>query len=107
MAVHKSDSVGTHRSLRLERLLGRQVRAANHRVIGRLEEVRVERSGPHYTVNEYVIGPAGLAERLGLGVRRLFGAAKAGYVARWDQIDLSDASDPRLTCPLEQLKRIE
>jgi hypothetical protein len=55
---------------------------------------------------EYVIGAAGLMERLGVGFKLLFGKAGAGYVARWDQLDISDPERPRLTCGVEELRRL-
>jgi len=94
------------RCLRLENLIGRKVRAGNARVVGRLEEVRVERSRGHYAVTEYVLGPAGLWERLGLAASGIFGAADSGYVARWDQIDVSNPDRLQLTCDLADLRKV-
>lgn len=91
--------------VRLDRLLGRQVRGANNRPIGRIEEFRARRHGNLCVVTEYVIGAAGLMERLGLAARLLVGGTRRGYVARWDQVDLTDADRPRLTCPVEDLAR--
>jgi hypothetical protein len=85
-------------------LLGRQVRAANNRPIGRLEEVRVETRATGCTVSEYLIGVGGLAERLGVGVRLLLGRRIRMRLARWDQLDISDPYHPRLTCPVEELR---
>jgi hypothetical protein len=93
-------------SLRLDRLLGRRVLTANNRPIGRIEEFRAERRGEDWIVTEYVIGAAGLAERLGLGVRLILGIKRAsGYVARWDQMDLSNPARLRISCPVEDLRR--
>jgi hypothetical protein len=93
-------------SLRLDRLLGREVHTANNRRLGRLEEFRAERHGAEWVVTEYVIGAAGLVERLGLGVRLILGIARAsGYVARWDQMDLANPDRPRISCPVEELRR--
>src|SRR3954470_17650710 len=92
--------------VRLERLLGRQVLAANNHALGRLEEVRVERVGNRYVVTEYVIGALGLLERLGIGVKLLFGGRGSGYAARWDQLDINDCEHPRITCPVEELRRL-
>jgi len=90
---------------RLDRLIGRDVLAANNRRIGRLEEFRAERRGDTWVVTEYVIGGAALMERLGLGVRRVLGLAPPrGYVARWDQIDLTIPERPRLRCPVSDLR---
>lgn len=91
---------------RLDRLIGREVLAANNRRIGRLEEFRAERRGETWVVTEYVIGGAAVLERLGLGVRRVLGIAPAaGYIARWDQIDLTTPERPRLTCLVSDLRR--
>ena len=94
------------RELRVDRLLGRQVVAKNHRPIGRLEELRVERDGGEYIITEYVIGAAGLLERLGLGVKLLLGRRRGGFVARWDQLDISDPDHPTLTCAVEELRKL-
>jgi hypothetical protein len=95
------------REVRLDRLLGRQVMDVNHHPVGRIEEFRTETRGTRYVVSEYAIGVGGLMERLGVGVKALFGSRGAGYLARWDQIDLSDPDRPRLTCPIAELRRLE
>jgi hypothetical protein len=94
------------RELRVDRLLGRPVLAKNHQHVGRLEEFRVEKQGRDWAIVEYVIGAAGLFERLGVGVRLLFGKGGGGYVARWDQLDISDPDHPRLTCGIKELRRL-
>ena len=91
------------REVHVELLLGRRVFAANGRSIGRLEEVRAERHGAGCTVTEYVIGPAGLAERLSARLLPLLGR-RHGFIARWDQIDVSDPRHPRLLCSVEELQ---
>jgi hypothetical protein len=94
-------------SLRLDRLLGRRVLAANNRPIGRIEEFRAERQGTGWVVTAYAIGRAGLWERLGLSAQMLFGPATSrGYLARWDQIDLANPEYPRLRCPVDALERL-
>ncbi len=93
-------------NVRLDRLVGREVYTANHRRLGRLEEFRAERRGAGWVISEYVIGAAGLVERLGLGVRTLLGMKRVtGYVARWDQLDVSNPERPTLTCSVESLER--
>jgi hypothetical protein len=92
--------------LRLDRLLGRQVRTANNQRVGRLEECRADKDGRESAITEYVIGAAGLFERLGVGVKLLLGRRVGGYVARWDQLDISDPERPRLTCGVEELQRL-
>jgi hypothetical protein len=102
----KPENVGGARELRLDRLLGRQVVARNNQPVGRLEEFRAERHGNGGIVTGYVIGAAGLVERLGVGLKLLLGRRVGGYVARWDQMDISDPERPRLTCGLEELERL-
>lgn len=94
------------RSLRFDRLLGRMVMTANNRPLGRLEECRVEQRGSAWMVTEWVVGPAGLLERLGLGARLILGLSRGdSYVIRWDQLDLTDPGRPRLTCAVDDLRR--
>ena len=88
----------------LDHLLGRPVLAGNNQTIGRLEEFRLADDGRAPEIVEYVIGVAGLAERLGVGVGLLFGRAGRGYVARWDQLDVRDPEHPRLTCSIHDLR---
>jgi len=94
------------REVRLELAVGRRVRARNGRPIGRLEEVRAD---DRWTVTEFLIGPGAFLERVGMHARSLLGFAihPRGYRARWDQVDLSDPRQPRLTCSLEELERLE
>ncbi len=92
--------------VRLDRLLGRSVIAPNGRRVGRLEEFRAYKEGPGWTVTEFVIGPAGLLERLDLGARLVLGRKSHSYVARWDQLNVDDEQRVRLTCPIEELNRI-
>ena len=91
--------------VRLDRLLGRHVRAKNNRAIGRIEEFRAEPRGTGWVVVAFVIGRAGLWERLGLGARLVAGnAAGRGLLARWNQIDLSNPDVPRLRCAVDELE---
>jgi len=93
-------------ALRLDRLVGRQVLTRNGRRLGRIEEFRAQRRGATWVITEYVIGTAGFLERLGLGARLILGIKPhGGYVARWDQLDLTDADRPRLNCSVEELRR--
>lgn len=94
--------------IRIDRLLGRQVVAANGRPAGRLEEFRTDMRDGECVITAYVIGLAGLglAARFGVGVRALIGLPAVGYVARWDQIDLSNADVPRLTCSVDELEKL-
>ena len=93
-------------SLRLDRLLGRQVYTANNHRLGRLEEFRAERRGSGWVITEYVIGAAGTFERLGLGARLILGLEPAGgYIVRWDQLELGDPQRLRINCPVNELRR--
>jgi sporulation protein YlmC with PRC-barrel domain len=89
----------------VELLLGRPVLAANGHSIGRLEELRAERRGAGCVVTECVIGPAGLVERLSATLVP-FLVRPRGYVARWDQIDLSEPRHARLRCRTEELQQL-
>jgi hypothetical protein len=92
--------------LRMDRLVGRMVIGANHRRVGRIEEIRVERHGDECVVASYALGSGGLLERLGAGTRLLVGGRRAsGYIVRWDQLDVSDVEHPRLRCPVRELAR--
>lgn len=91
------------RLVRVEDLVGRPVRDGGGRVVGRIEDVRVERRGEAYEVVEYRLGAGALLERFAL-VRRWFGRRPAMLVARWDQIDVGRPESPRLTCAAEELR---
>jgi hypothetical protein len=93
----------TRDELYLDALLGRMVVAGNNRPVGRLEEFHAEQRGSHFYIVAFAIGPAGLMERLNVGMRILFGRHRGGKIARWDQIDISDPARPRLTCSVEEL----
>jgi hypothetical protein len=90
----------------LDCLLGREVFTTGGRRVGRVEEFRADKSGGEYVLSEYVIGAAGLFERLGVGVKLLIGLRTGGYVAAWDQVDITDPDRPRLTCPVEALRSL-
>ena len=94
----------TGREWRLDRLLGRPVVNRNGHRVGRIEEFRAEQKGGRWELTGYVIGVAGLAERLGVGLKLLIGRGGGGYVARWDQLDISDPDRPLLTCAIEDLR---
>ncbi len=87
--------------LRAEHLLGRRVRDADGRPLGRLHDIRFEKRGEDYVVTSYLIGAAGWFERMGL-VK--IGMRARGYRARWDQLDLSRPERPTLLCPRSQLE---
>jgi hypothetical protein len=93
-------------SVHLDRLIGRTILTGNNRPLGRLEECRAERRDDSWVITEWVIGSAGLLERLGLGVRMVLGLhTGTSFVARWDQVDISDPERPRLTCSVDELRK--
>jgi sporulation protein YlmC with PRC-barrel domain len=96
-----------HDEVYLDSLVGRTVIAGNNRRVGRLEEFHAEQRGDDFHIVAFVIGSAGLMERLNLGTRALFGRSRGGKIARWDQIDISDPTRPRLTCSVQDLKDLE
>jgi hypothetical protein len=89
----------------LDRLLGRRVHDVEGAVVGRLEEVRAEKARDGWCVAEYLIGPAGLRERLSAGILGRLHGARRGYRARWDQLDISDPEHLRLSCRADELER--
>ena len=102
-----------HQEIRVEALLSRRVRALNGRVIGRIEELRAEPRGRHTVVVEYLLGPAGLLERLSVSIswlplpRQFAGKRASRYRVGWQQMDLSDAERPRLRCSVDELERVK
>jgi hypothetical protein len=99
--------MSTKPEVRVERLLGRTVLAANNHPVGLLEEFRAEKHGHEWIVTGYFIGPAGWLERMDLRARLLVAPKQRGYFARADQMDVSDESHPRLTVPVSELERLE
>jgi hypothetical protein len=84
----------------------------NGHVIGRLEEVIAESENDNYYITEYLIGIYGWIARLATSpiARDLYRALRlakrdCGYRVRWDQLDVSDSSNLRLLCKVEDLKR--
>ncbi|MBW4635125.1 MAG: hypothetical protein KME30_25475 [Iphinoe sp. HA4291-MV1] len=97
--------------IHLELLLDKQVLDSTGKAIGRIEEVRAQKQGDEWVVQEYLIGYPAILERLsawtiGLFILHLFGARKmhSGYSIPWDKLDLTDPEKPRLLCHLDELK---
>jgi hypothetical protein len=82
--------------IHLELLIGRVVRDAAGRRIGRIEEMRAVRRGGVWKVTHFFLGPAGWRARLGLR-----GGARGRGRVRWDALDLSDPERPRLVAARE------
>ncbi|HEV7705215.1 MAG TPA: hypothetical protein VGO46_13030 [Gemmatimonadaceae bacterium] len=101
------------RTIHVELLLDKEVRDAEGRRAGRIEELRAKREGNEIIVEAYHLGPAALLERLAAPVVRMrflrvFGLHKHthGRRARWDQMDLSDPEHPVLRCSLSELAKL-
>jgi hypothetical protein len=92
--------------VKIDRLLGRHVIAPDGRRVGRIEELRAHREGQGWAVTGFVIGAAGLWERLGLGARLVIGRGPRGRVAKWDQVLFEDDGPIRLTCDVSQLQTL-
>jgi hypothetical protein len=90
------------REIYLEDLLGRLVRTAAGRVVGRIEDVRAEPVGDDYLVREVVLGELGLRARL-FGMAAQLPTLQALGLARryrtraipWEWLDFSDPKHPR------------
>ena len=91
------------RTIRAQDLLGRAVRADGGHVVGRIEEIRVDRRGDAYEVTEYLLGSGAFFERMALAQRWFRRSRK--IVAKWDQIDVSRPESPKLLCAPEELTR--
>lgn len=94
------------RECALHELLGRELLGANHQRVGLIEEFRTDSDAEGRVVSRVVIGLAGLLERLDVVRISLFGGDRDGYVARWDQIDISNPKQPRLICSIDELERL-
>jgi sporulation protein YlmC with PRC-barrel domain len=98
------------REIRIEELLGARVLDARGRQVGRIEEMRARPEDGRCEITAYVIGVAGLLERLSLGrvarwlLPALGPARRNRCLIPWDALDLSDPRRPRLRKPLEDVR---
>ncbi len=88
----------------VEKLLGRRVRDAAGRVVGRIEEIHTDDKG---VVSEFLVGPAALWERLGqstleLPFIRLLGMEPSSHRVPWNELDLTDPDHPRTTTEFQK-----
>jgi sporulation protein YlmC with PRC-barrel domain len=100
------------RQLRLEQLIGKCVVDLAGARVGRIEEVVGECQGDDWEIVAYLVGAAALAERLSavkIAAKLLgfFGARERteGYRIPWDKLDLTDPTQPRLTCTIAELNQ--
>jgi sporulation protein YlmC with PRC-barrel domain len=94
------------REIRLEQLLGKTVRTAAGRPVGRIEDLRVEPQGEEYIVREVVLGESGLISKLLQLAQQLPTFSALGFGRRyrtravpWDWLDFSDVERPRFRSP--------
>ncbi|MEZ2126263.1 MULTISPECIES: PRC-barrel domain-containing protein [unclassified Sinorhizobium] len=96
--------------LYLQELLGTNVLGQNGEVIGRIEEVVAQADGDDLVVVEYHVGTFALLERFTSSsfaravLRAVGGRSGEGLAVRWDQLDLSDPSSPKLLCDPSDLR---
>ena len=89
----------------MDRLVGMQVIDRDGRAAGRIHEFRVDVRGTDWVITDYVIGVAGLLERLGIGVKLLLGTNIERKVAAADQLIFdADLRHARLTCRADELR---
>jgi hypothetical protein len=82
----------------LELLVGKVVRDADGKKVGRIRSVHAEKKGDDCVVQHWELGGAALLSRLGISTLRLVGwpMRKEPRKIPWDQMDLSDPERPRL-----------
>jgi sporulation protein YlmC with PRC-barrel domain len=90
--------------LRFEDLTGKEVRNPHGRVIGRIQEARIEPDGEDYVITHFLVGPAERLARLRAFLGQLPTVGRIGLGKKpalrpfpWDWFDLSDPDRPRLT----------
>ncbi|HEX8944767.1 MAG TPA: hypothetical protein VF785_16625 [Gemmatimonadaceae bacterium] len=98
------------RELHVEQLLGKRVRDADGRVVGRLEEFHVEVIDGDYAVTEFLIGPEAALQRIGVFLTQLpffqlIPLSKREYCVSWILMDLSDPEHPRVRARRDELRR--
>ena len=99
------------RRVRLQHLVGRLVHDTNAERVGRIEEVEAEQNADGCHVTVFVLGHAGLLERLSIrGFLRLFAPRRADKIAAnaqrvpWQKMDLSNPKRPSLCCTKLELQ---
>ena len=90
------------REIRLEEILGRVVRTAAGRPVGRIEDVTAEPQGEDYVVRGVILGDLGLWPRLFSVAAQLPTFRSLGFAGRyrvrtipWEWLDFSDPAHPR------------
>jgi len=98
----------------VELLLGTKVRDTDGNIVGRIEELRVDREDNSCRVESYLIGASALIERLSAWtlirpVARALHAHKLYqvYDVRWQDMDLSDPARPKLRIARSDLRHVK
>lgn len=88
---------------KVELLLGAKVHDANREKVGRIEEIRVERTDNGLLIQAYLIGASALVDRLSAWtlVRPIKGLLKSRHIysvydVPWEDMDLTDPTHPVL-----------
>jgi sporulation protein YlmC with PRC-barrel domain len=96
--------------INVEQLLGTKVRDADGEVIGRIEEIRAERTDDSCYVDSYLVGASAVVERLSAWslIRPIKKMLRARHVVSvvevpWQELDLSDPERPVLRVPRSSL----
>jgi hypothetical protein len=104
------EGVVARNEIHLELLLGRRVIDPDGEVAGRIEEVRASQHGEELLVDEYLLGPHALMERLSASIASFpilgsLSRKRRPVKVPWERLDLSDPEHPRLLCTLDELKK--
>ncbi|MFL5460946.1 MAG: hypothetical protein ACJ8AY_09715 [Gemmatimonadales bacterium] len=90
--------------VRFDHLVGKEVRNTHGRVIGRIEDARIESEGDEYIITHFLIGPAERLARLRaflgeLPTLRSIGVGKERDLRplRWQWFDWRDPNRPSLS----------
>ncbi|MGH7650238.1 MAG: PRC-barrel domain-containing protein [Gemmatimonadaceae bacterium] len=98
--------------INVERLLGTKVRDVDGEEVGRIEEIRVDRTPDALLVDAYLIGASALIQRLSawtlvrpikhvLHTRHIYSL----YEVPWKDMDLTDPKKPTLRVAKHHLRR--
>lgn len=103
------------RDVEVSTLVGRKVRDADGRIVGRIEELCAELAldeGSEYVVREFHVGRLGVVGRFARGrfLRRFLRLVGAGayerYAVPWELMDLGDPRRPRVRARREALRPV-
>jgi hypothetical protein len=96
--------------INVEQLLGTKVRDNEGKVVGRIEEFRVERTDNALLVEAYLIGTSAVIQRLSAWSlvkpikRTLSRQVYSVYEVPWQDMDLSDPRNPKVRATKRELK---